>query len=272
VNDLFSLPLAGIIRKVKKMANTSQDIKKWALAGLFKRIYLGDGPKMLRSEAVQLTKNVNYDDIAEVQQTLVDEGYSRQLVDKLSATFIVMGLHTKDDDSKSALPNDHILQRIRVEHDLARCFLADLNNVADTISGLKSLTDVSSEFRYLGHVAGHLSAMKEHIEREEDVIFPYLKKFGWTGLYRYAQEEHAKIVIEIDYLIGLIKSFNHIKFEEFKGWLIEEVQQLSLIMLEHFSYEDELLYPISLVVIDDLSIWEAIKAQCEDIGYCGVHG
>jgi DUF438 domain-containing protein len=253
------------------MVNKPQDVKKWALAGLFKRINLGEDPKILRSEADHLAKNVDYNDIAEVQQALIDEGYSPQLVHQLSAIFVLMGMRAKDNNSKGAMSNDHILQRIKVEHDLSRCFLADLNNVAETISGLKSLTDVSSEFRYLGHIIGHLSAMKEHIEREEDILFPYLKKYGWTGLYRCAQEEHDKIISGIDKLIGLIEFFNNVEFEEFKGWLIEEVQQLSPIMLEHFSYEDEILCPISLVVIDDVKIWERIKAISEDIGYCGVH-
>jgi DUF438 domain-containing protein len=114
--------------------------------------------------------------------------------------------------------------------------------------------------------------MKEHIEREEDILFPYLKKYGWMGLYRCAKEEHAKITSGIDNLIVLIKSFNDVKFEDFKAWLIKTVRQLSPIMLEHFSYEDEILCPISLVVIDDVKVWERIKAICEDIGYCGVHG
>jgi DUF438 domain-containing protein len=241
------------------------------LAGLFKQINLGEDPKLLRSEASQLVKKVGPNDIAGAEQNLIDEGYSSQLVHQLSATFVLMGLHTKDDNSKSTLPNDHILRKITVEHDLARCFLADLNNVAETISSLKSLTDVSSEFRKLGHIAEHLYVMKEHIAREEDVLFPYLKKFGWMGLYRYAKEEHAKIKIGIDNLIMLIKSFNEIKFEDFKVWLIKIVKKLSPIMLEHFSYEDELLCPISLVVIDDVKTWETIKTLCDDIGYCGVH-
>lgn len=130
------------------MANTRRNAKTWALAGLFKRINLGEDLKLLRSEASQLAKNIDPNDIVGAEQT-----------------------------------------------------------------------------------------------------------------------EHAKIRIDLDNLVALITSFNEIRLEDFKTWLITIVQRLSPIMLEHFSYEDDLLCPISLVVIDDVKVWKSIKALCDEIGY-----
>ena len=56
------------------MANTRRNAKTWALAGIFKRIKLGEDPKLLRNEAIQLSKNVNSDDISRAEQILIDEG------------------------------------------------------------------------------------------------------------------------------------------------------------------------------------------------------
>jgi DUF438 domain-containing protein len=58
------------------MANTHRNAKTWALAGLFKRINLGENPRLLRNEAGQLAKNIEPNDIAGAEQTLIDEGYS----------------------------------------------------------------------------------------------------------------------------------------------------------------------------------------------------
>jgi DUF438 domain-containing protein len=250
------------------MAKIHRNAKTWALAGLFKRINLGEDLKLLRGEASQLAKNIDPNDIAGAEQTLIDEGYPSRVVQQLSATFVLMGLQKrKHGNSVNKLADDHVLRKVMAEHDLARCFLADLNSVAETIQDLNSLTDVSSEFRSLAHVIRHLSVMKEHIEREEYIIFPYLTKLGWMGLCQTAQTEHAKIRIDIDNLVSLITSFNDIRFEDFKAWLITIVRRLSPIMLEHLSYEDDLLCPISLVVIDDIKVWESIKALCDEIGY-----
>jgi len=254
------------------MANTNRNAKTWALAGIFKRIRLGEDPKLLRNEAIQLWKNVDSDDIAGAEQILIDEGYSHWVVQQLSVTFTLMALQKrKDCTSRGKLPDDHILRKIKVEHDLIRCYLTDLNKVAETIWDLHCLTDVSSEFRNLGHILGHLGAMKEHIDREEDIIFPYLSKSDWTNLYQSALNEHAQFRIDIDNLVALMTSFNEIGLDDFKAWLITIVRRLSPMMLEHLSYEDELLYPISLVAIDDANVWEKIKALCDEIGYCGAH-
>ena len=250
------------------MANTHQNAKTWALAGLFKRINLGEDLKLLRSEASQLAKNIDPNDIASAEQTLINEGYPCRVVQQLSATFVLIGLHKRRQNNlESKLPDDHILRKIMTEHDLVRCYLADLNSVAVTIQCLNCLTDVSTEFRNLCQIIRHLSVMTEHIEREEYIIFPCLTKLGWMGLCQTAQTEHAKIKIDIENLVTLITSFNEIRLEDFKALLITIVQRLSPIMLEHLSYEDDLLCPISLVVIDNVKAWKSIKALCDDIGY-----
>lgn len=254
------------------MANIHRNAKLWALTGLLKRINRGDDPKLLRKEASQLVKNIDPENIAEAEQSLINDGYSVRIAQQLSATFVLMGLHKeRDDNSGSSQLDNHILQRVRVEHDLLRYFLADLNNAAADILNLKCLTDVSSEFRKLVHVVVHLAAIKEHIEREEDVIFPYLIMQGWTGLCRSAQTDHSNIRIDIDNLVALITSFNKIELKDFKASLVTIVQRLSPMMLEHLSYEDDLLCPIALVIIDDAGVWEKIKALCDEIGYCSAH-
>jgi DUF438 domain-containing protein len=254
------------------MASTHRNGKTWALAGFLKRINQGENPKLLRKEAKQLAKNVAPEDITAAEQALIDEGYPSQIAQQLSATFILLGLHNeRGKNPGGALPNNHILQRIMVEHDLARCFLADLNEVLDDISNLNYLTDVSSEFRKLSHIVGHLSVIKEHIDREEDVIFSYLREHAGAGLCRIAQDDHAKIKIDTDNLVALIKSVNHVRFEDFKTWLVTIVRRLSPLLLEHLAYEDELFWPIALVIIDDLKTWEKMKTLCDEIGYCGSH-
>lgn len=254
------------------MANTKHNAKIWALAGLFKLINIGENPKSLCSEARQIAKNVDPYDIAGAEQVLIDEGYPCRLVQQISSAFILMGLDKPEhNNSGSELMDDHIIQKIMVEHNLTRCYLADLKNISETIMSLDSLTDVSSEFRKLTNILEYFMAMKEHFEREEDVIFPYLMKFGWTGLCLTAQSEHAKIMKNIDSLFILITSFNEENVEDFKGFLNVIVPQFLQITLEHLSFEDSVLWPVSLIVIDDIKVWKLIKETCEELGYCNSH-
>ena len=157
------------------------------------------------------------------------------------------------------------------EHDLLRCFISDLEDTAKAISKSPRLTDTCTEFRKLCHIIEHLDSMDEHIEREEDVIFPYLTKHGWTSLCRASQNEHTYIRVAIYDLIEIVTSFNVKKTREFKSRLNSITKYLCPILREHISQEDRILYPIALEVVKDQKVWDKIKEVCDDIGYCGVH-
>lgn len=250
------------------MAKTYHSSNRWALTGLLKRINLGDDPKLLQNEAFHLAEKVNSDDIAAAQQALIDEGYSSELVQKISAAFVLMGLHKETAGStETPLPNNHILQKIFAEHTLTRCYLADLAHITEEIGHLDCLSDVSSEFRRLAHTIDYFYHFKRHIEREEDIIFPYLRKFGWNGLCKADEDEHKKISADIDNLVALVSSLDAIKFDTFNGYLQKITAHFIPMMQEHLSYEEDFLWPIALVVIDNAETWETIKALCNEFEY-----
>lgn len=250
------------------MAKTYHSSYRWALTGLFKRINLGDDPIRLRDEASHLAQKVDSEDIAAAKQALIDEGYSDDVVRKISAAFILMGLrkqHARKTETK--MPDNHVLRKMSAEHDLARCYLSDLEQVTEEILHFDDLKDVSSEFRRLAQLVKDLYGFKKHIEREEDIIFPYLNKYGWKGLCKADIADHRRIMTDIDTLAALITSFGTIKFENFTGYLQKVVEHLVPMVREHLLYQEDLLWPIALVVVDDEKIWETIKTLSDEFGY-----
>lgn len=253
------------------MANTDQSSKAQSLTRLLKRLNHGEDPNMLRKEANRLITNVGPRDIATAEENLINDGYSARLVEQLSATFMLIGIFEEQSANlKIQLPANHILRRIMVEHDMIRCFLADLDEAVETIEHLDYLSDSTLEFRKLAYTIEHLKAAKEHIEREQDIVFPYLKKHVWMRLCRAIQGEHIYIRTEIDNLFELIVLFNNISFEEFKARLVTIAQNFSAVTREHLRQEDNILYPIAAGVIHEVKFWEKMKAVCDEIGYCSV--
>ena len=167
------------------MGKTHESKNTQELARLFERISKGEDPKLLRKEATRLMSNVEPSDITLAEQNLIEHGYPAHLVQQLSAAFMLMGIIEEQGvNLKNKLEPNHILRLIIAEHDLLRCFISDLEDTSKAIHHSNRLTDTCSEFRKLCHIIEHLDAMEEHIEREEDVIFPYLKKMSQeTGQY-----------------------------------------------------------------------------------------
>ena len=249
-----------------------EDSKASALTRLLKRINAGADPNDLRKKAGELIANVTSRDIATAEQNLINAGYSAKLVGQLSSAFVVMGiLQGQKIDLRSKLRENHILRKVLAEHEMLRCFLADLRDVVSAIVGEDNVRTTSSEFRKLAHIAQHLDAMEQHIEAEEDIIFPYLQKHGWTSLCQAAHSDHIHIKIAIDDLMRLTRAFNPDFLDEFKVRLTSITKYLCPTMEEHILQEDNILYPIALEVIKDDKVWTRIKAVCDEIGYCGLH-
>ena len=243
-----------------------------ALTRLLKRINRGADPKLLRKEASKLLPSVGPIEIATAEQNLINDGYSARLVQQLSTAFVLMGiLESQGDNLRNRLPGNHVLRRVMAEHDMIRCFLDDLKDIDQVIQNMTELTDVCSEFRKLAHIARHLNVMHEHIAREEDVIFPFLKKHGWASLCRSVCCDHVYIKIALSDMVMLIGTFDKTKAKEFKARLNSITKYLCPTLKEHLFQEENVLYPIALEVINDNKLWEQTKAVCDEIGYCGVH-
>ena len=243
-----------------------------AITRLLERISNGENPKKLRREATRLMSDVLPVDIARAEQNLIESGISETIVHNLSSAFMLMGI--LDDhilNIKAKLANNHIIRKVIAEHDLTRCYLADLDDLTKEIDEMETIRDVSLEFRKLTHLIEHLDAMEEHIEREEDVIFPMLKKHGWKALCRASQSDHVYIRIAVSDLIKLIASFKESKTDEFKIRLKSITKYLCPRMKDHLFQEENILYPIALELIRDKKIWHRMKDVCDEIGYCGVH-
>ncbi|MFC1760825.1 hemerythrin domain-containing protein [Planctomycetota bacterium] len=254
------------------MAETHQKQKATTLAGLLKRIEIGDNLKRLCHEAGELANQIDPADIARAEQTLIDSGYTPHSAHQLSTAFVFMGMYDQQTrQPQGQLPGNHILRRITAEHDLFRCFNADLRDVTEDIVQHQDLTDVSADFRTLVDTVRHLQSMEDHMLRETDMIFPYLCRQGYMPLCRAAEKDHVQLRRFLDDLMALVLSFNGMAFDDFQMQLASTVQRLCPLLEEHLAFEDGLLYPMALVVIDNEATWKTIKALCEQVGYGGVH-
>lgn len=243
-----------------------------AVTRLLRRINQGVDPTILRKEASRLFNKISPSDIADAEQKLISSGYSSRLAGQLSIAFMLMGiLDGKSINLKSRLPVNHIVSLIISEHELTRCYLADLEDVSKEIYMLDTMTETSSRFMRLSRIIEHLYAMQEHFEREDDVLFPTLQKYGWTSLCRSAMADHRELIDLMENLIRLIGSYHQDRFKTFKDSLISIVDQFCWLFREHIFQEDNLLYPIAIEVIPDKIVWDQIKEVCDDIGYSGVH-
>jgi len=254
------------------MAKTLDKARVSMVAELLRRIDKGDDVRLLAKDASRIAENISPAELAAAELSLLDDGYTPTAVNQLSTAFVVMRIYEQHvSGPKGQFQDVHILQKVTAEHGVFRCLAAELNEAAADLRAMECIWDTASEYRRLIHVVDHLSAMKEHFEREDDVILPYLKRLGWANLCVVAENDHAQLRADIDSLTSLVTAIHAFSPEDFQTALVAGVGRFCSCLLEHLSFEDGLLWPIALVVIDNPAVWRTMKALCEEIGYCGIH-
>ena len=157
------------------------------------------------------------------------------------------------------------------EHEIFRCFIAELEDLAAAIQQMDKLTDTSTEFMRLSHIVEHLNSMDEHMNREDDVLFPALKEYGWKSLFSWIESEHVYIHMSVNDLVKLLMAFDKMPLGNFKTRLMSTVRYLCPMLREHLFHEDRVLFPLAVSMVEDAKTWDRIQSICNEIGYCGIH-
>lgn len=254
------------------MAKIVNKARASTVAEFLRRIGRGEDIRLLAKEANRIAAHVSPAELAAAGRSLLEEGYAPIIVTHLSAAFVLMQQYEQQLSGPRGQSQDgHILQKVTAEHAVFRCLAAELDEAAADLRATECLSDTAAEYRRLLHVIDHLWAMKEHFEREDDVILPYLRRFGWAGLCLIAENEHAELRAQIDGLTSLVTRTHALSREDFQTALAVCVGRFCSCLIEHLSFEEGLLWPIALVVIDDPAVWRTMKTFCEEVGYCGIH-
>lgn len=242
------------------------------LTGFLMKLNEGQNDTRLRKQATRLISSITPKDIARAEQRLARSGYPAQKIQQLSATFVLMGVLEGDMESlRSRLSTNHILRKVMAEHEMIRCFLADLEEVALQIQQVERLGAASREFMRLAHIVEHLNAMNEHMDREDDVLYPALKHHGWKSFFEHIESEHVHIQLAINDLVKLVMAFDKMPFANFKTRLMSTVRYLCPLLREHLFREDRALFPLAVSMVSDEKVWDRLRRICNEIDYCGIH-
>lgn len=253
------------------MEKTNKSLSE-ELASLMMQMNAGKSPRNFYQQVNRLLSSIGPHDIANAENHLMKTGLSARRVHQLSAAFLLAGiLEGNKTDLRKRLPEGHLLRKIIAEHEMIRCFLADLEEVNGRIHKMNSLGDTSSEFMRLSHIAEHINALEEHLDRENDVIFPYLKQHGWDTLCRSVENDHVYLQLSINDMVKLISTFRSTPLAVFKKRLNSLVSYFCPALREHLFHEDYILFPLAVEMTHDKTIWDKLKKICDEIDYCGIH-
>lgn len=182
------------------------------------------------------------------------------LDDKHMNKFCEMHLESiseKMEDLKEELSEDHPLLKLVEEHER---IIETVDNL-DYLAGILEERDLDMEEKETLEISvDNLGEKESHHKREEELIFPEIKKKKIDLSVKDLERDHREITPKEERLKELSKNPNRNKFE-----VLDMIYNLSFNIRRHIFQENVILYP---VVLDAVENWDAIATESEKIGYC----
>ena len=251
---------------MSELINNSQK-RKELLKHMILQLHEGEAPEEVRGRLIELMKKVPYGDVVEVEQELISEGV---LDEKEVLKFCDM--HTQalegaiDLSGAKEIPVGHPVDVFTKENLELKKVINQIRNVFTEFDGLAD-DQIPSKFIKLKGLFNALMDVDKHYRRKENLLFPYLERYGITGPPKVMWGKHDETRTFLKAALETLDITDGISLDEVKV-LIEMVLSPALSAVEDMTLkEEEILFPMTMDKLTDIE-WYEIQEQTLEIGFC----
>jgi len=241
--------------------------RKDLLKHMILQLHKGEAPDDVRKQFVRLLGQVPYGDVVEVEQELISEGLPQEEVLKLCDVHSEALKGTLDhSDAKQAAPG-HPVHTFQQENRAIEWEIAALEKLYSQVNELKDDADASQLFAEIHSRFNALMDVEKHYLRKENLLFPYLEKYGVTGPSTVMWGKHNEARELLKNAIETFQATKEISADEAITVTELVLKPASSAVSEMIYKEEEILFPMSLDKLTDEE-WYEIYQQSIEIGFC----
>lgn len=240
--------------------------KKEQIKQLIKRLHGGEKPEDLKDEFRDVLADIDAAEISKIEDELVKEGMPREEIRRLCDVHLAIFKESLEKEKIRVEPG-HPVHTFMEEHKLILSFLEKLKSSVSKIKKASDFNSVKDEIEKVKHIAEHLVEADLHHRREEEALFPGIEKHGIKEPPAVMLLEHEELKPNKKKLYELVLDYEKMDFRDFVEKLEALTTAISDMLPSHIYKEDNILYPMSLNVIEKEE-WKKIKELCDNIGYC----
>ncbi|PIS07964.1 DUF438 domain-containing protein [Candidatus Berkelbacteria bacterium CG10_big_fil_rev_8_21_14_0_10_43_13] len=226
-----------------------------------------ESPDKIKAEAKNFLKSVDTEDLIMAEQAIIEEGIDPSSLSHLCAAHLEL-MSDDLEKMKSQIPENHPLSVLVAEHEEILKFLESLEKLSSEVGTVNRENDLPADFwGRFQHLTHHLIAAEKHHQREEEVLFPEVEKYGVYGPPEIMTMEHGTLRKLKKDLHDLASDRKIKNFEQFRERFLKMSGELIASLRDHIFKENNILYPAALRAIPK-GKWKKIGADADKIGYC----
>jgi hypothetical protein len=239
----------------------NQSLRKEKLKEALRQIHEGRPQEEVKAVFAEILSQATAGEIAEIEQALIAEGLPVEDIQYLCDVHVAMFRQSLDQQEPPEMKPGHPIYTFRAENELSNLALenakASLANYKDdpTPEKRKTLTESIRK----------LKEFDRHYERKENLLFPYLEKYGFSGPSNVMWGIHDDIRKAWKQILANLESDRPDSRE--LGVELEKVfTVMATAIHEMFYKEDRILFPNALERLSDQD-WLALHSQEDEFGF-----
>ena len=236
--------------------------RKEQLKVALKKLHDGTPMAEVKAEFRDVLKNASAGEISQIEQALIQEGIPVEEIQNLCYVHVALFRESLDQEPTEDMLPGHPVYTFRSENELVSLVL---NEVKGAVVNFK--VNPSPEVRAkLTEKLRKLMEFEKHYARKENMLFPYLEKYQFSGPSSVMWGIHDDIRRGWKSMLALLESPTPAN-SAMASDLDKTFTALENAMREMFYKEDKILFPAALERLSQQD-WQAIHTQEEEIGFC----
>ncbi len=232
--------------------------RKKVLKGIIRDLHAGVEMEVLRRRFAELVKDVSALEIAEIEQSLIDEGLPESEVKRLCDVHVEVFRHSLDQQDVPRPPAGHPVHTFMVENRASENIMYEMERILGEIG---RPPDEEAFRLHRGELAGLVektSEIDKHYLRKENQLFPRLEAAGMQGPGQVMWAIH-------DDIRAAIKAAKE-QLAEGDLKAVTTIDEIITTIRDMIYKEEHILYPMSLETLTDRD-WLRVKEGGSEIGY-----
>jgi hypothetical protein len=241
--------------------------RKELLKHMILQLHEGIAPQEIRKRLAELMQKIPYGEVVEVEQELINEGLPETEVLRLC------DIHTEalegniDLTGAKIVPPGHPVDTFQRENRELEGVIKKLSELFEKKNELVSSIGKESYRNNLRSLFNSLMDVDKHYRRKENLLFPFLEKYGITGPPTVMWGKHNETRGLLKSAIESLLAPDSGNPDLLKNTIEMQLQPAAKAVADMIMKEEEILFPMTMDKLTEEN-WYEIYRQTNEIGYC----
>lgn len=242
----------------------NREEKQRVLKALIQELHEGKTVEDVKERFSQLIKNIGATEIAELEEAIIKEGVPVSEVKRLCDVHVSVFKESLDQTPTADMTPGHPVHTFKKENRAVEKLID-----VETLPALESLMNTQNYDEELvlklwGNI-NQLLDIDKHYSRKENLLFPYLEKYEFTGPTSVMWGIDDDIRRGLKDVLQLLKESRETK--SIKNELQPKISEVVAAIQSMIYKEENILFPTALELLTE-DEWGGIMEESHEVGFC----